>query len=496
MERDAQQREAGQSGARASDSGAEGVREPSRQLGALPAFALVAGSMLGIGIFITPAKVAAGVAGPWSFLGMWLLGGVAALCGALALAELGAMMPRDGGDYAYLRRAWGPGVAYAAGWLQLLVIFPGSLASVAVATSSFQLPVLYDRVLGTPMPEQVGLLGFEMATPHLCAAMLIVALTALNHIGVKISGVVQVIVTSIPLVVLLISSVAVLASGETSALAGAEAATQASQSAGAGAFDLADIGRAYLGVYFAYSGWNAAIYVGGEIRDPGRNLPRALVGGTGAVTAVYLVLCMGFLAVFGFAALPGVGEAGTAAAVALYGDGGITVITSLILLAMVGSLNGTTMIGSRIAFAMARKGDCFAAAGKLDRRFGTPTVALWLQAGISLLLLICVPHLDALIDYTSSAMLITGTLTVMAVVVLRRQLPKLERPYRVLAYPWPPFFYAVSSLAVLLIVVLDRDPSVIVAVAWFALAWAWYRFRRGGAAAPDSMPEGRVSSAD
>src|SRR5690606_28692956 len=129
-----------------------GSRRPSRQLGAVPALALVAGSMLGIGIFITPAKVASGVGGSTEFVLMWLFGGIAALCGALALAELGAMLPRSGGDYAYLRRAWGPGVAYAAGWLQLLVIFPGSLASVAVATSSFQMPVLWERVAGTPMP--------------------------------------------------------------------------------------------------------------------------------------------------------------------------------------------------------------------------------------------------------------------------------------------------------------------------------------------------------
>lgn len=473
MTGDPQQR----SGQEAQGAGSGEGELPSRRLTALPAFALVAGSMLGIGIFITPAKVAAGSVGPGSFLAMWLLGGIAALCGALALAELGAMMPRSGGDYAYLRRAWGPGTAYAAGWLQLLVIFPGSLASVAVATSSFQLPVLYARAVGSPMPEVLTIFGLDFATPHVAAAMLIVLLTALNHVGVKISGLVQVIVTSIPLLVLLISSIAVLA-GDASAAAATEA-VQAQAGEVGNTLELGDIGRAYLGVYFAYSGWNAAIYVGGEIQDPGRNLPRALIGGTGVVTAVYLVLCMGFLAVFGFAALRGVGEAGTAAAVALYGDAGVTVITSLILLAMLGSLNGTTMIGSRIAFAMARKGDCFSACGRLDSRFGTPAVALWLQAGLSLLLLAAVPDLDALIDYTSSAMLITGTLTVMAVVVLRKRDPELPRPYKVLAYPWPPILYGVSSLAVLLIVVLDRDPSVLVAVAWFAGALAWYRLRRG-----------------
>jgi APA family basic amino acid/polyamine antiporter len=438
----------------------------------LPALALVAGSMLGIGIFITPAQVAEHMPGPWAFLGMWLLGGIVALCGALSLAELGAMMPRSGGDYSYLRKAWGPGVAYAAGWLQLLVIFPGSLASVAVATSSYQVPVLWERFLGGEMPQEVGLLGMGVPTPYFVAIAIIVALTALNHVGVKISGLVQVVVTSVPLLILLITSVAVLASPETESLTAGAAETMHE-------FTLSGFGKAYLGVYFAYSGWNAAIFVGGEIQDPGRNLPRALVGGTALVTVAYLVLCMGFLAVFGYCTLPGVGEAGTAAAVKLFGDKGVGVITLLILFAMMGSLNGTVMIGSRIAFAMARKGDCFKPAGRLNDTYGTPTIALWMQAGIAVLLLITVPALDELINYTSSAMLITGTLTVLSVIVLRRALPEIERPYRVLAFPGPPIAYAVSSVAVLALVIADADWSVLIAVGWFAGALAWYRFRNG-----------------
>ena len=177
--------------------------------------------------------------------------------------------------------------------------------------------------------------------------------------------------------------------------------------------------------------------------------------------------------------LPGVGEAGTAAAVKLFGDEGVGVITLLILFAMMGSLNGTVMIGSRIAFAMARKGDCFKPAGKLNERYGTPTVALWMQAGIAVLLLVTVPALDELINYTSSAMLITGTLTVLSVIVLRRALPEIERPYRVLAFPGPPVAYAVSSVAVLALVIADADWSVLIAVGWFAGALAWYRLRHG-----------------
>jgi APA family basic amino acid/polyamine antiporter len=454
--------------------GSDGAhRRPVRTLGGLPAFALVAGSMMGIGIFISPPEVAAHVSSAGPFMLLWLLGGVAALLGALSLAELGAMMPRDGGDYAYLRHSWGPGIAFAAGWLQLLAIFPGSLASVAVATSRFQLPAL----LGPGFAEPVALFGLELPASHLWAALIIVALTLLNHVGVKVSGMVQVLVTSVPLAVLLITALVVLWQHEPSATAGVAAVSGAAPQAEPTVTKLA---RAYLPVYFAYSGWNAAIYVGGEIKRPGRNLPRALVGGTAAVTSLYLILCAGFVAVFGLTTLAGVGEAGTAAAQAIFGTLGVTIVTGLIVLAMIGSLNGSVLTGSRIAYAMGKQGDCVRAAGELHPRFSTPAVALWLQCAIALALLfldliLFGDGLDTLIAYTSSAMLITGTLTVLAVMLLRRRRPELERPYKTWLYPLPPLLYAASSLLVLVVLAQQGDPSVWIAVGWFGAALLFYR---------------------
>ncbi len=442
--------------------------EPARRLGGTPALALVAGSMLGIGIFISPPEVAANIKGPGLFLTMWLLGGVAALFGALSLAELGAMMPRSGGDYAYLRLGYGRGVAFAAGWLQLLAIFPGSLASVAVATSTYQLPVL----LGPELSQPITVLGLVVPASHFWAAVIILGLTVINHIGVHVSGAVQVLVTSVPLTVLLIATMFVLGQrGLDGAAAMGDVGTMGEIP------EMSSLARAYLPVYFAYSGWNAAIYVGGEIRNPGRNLPRALVGGTLLVTLLYLVLCTGFLAVFSMEDLARVGEAGTAAAKTIFGPIGIVAITGLILLAMLGSMNGTVMTGSRIAYAMAQKGDCLRSAAHLHPRFATPTVALWLQAAIALALLLTGQHLGDLIEYTSSAMLITGTLTVLAVMVLRRRMTKTRRPYRTWMYPIPPLVYGVSSVLVLVVLVFEGDPSVWAAVIWFAAALVFYRLR-------------------
>jgi APA family basic amino acid/polyamine antiporter len=191
-----------------------------------------------------------------------------------------------------------------------------------------------------------------------------------------------------------------------------------------------------------------------------------------------MVLCIGFLQLFGLEGLADVGEAGTASAKALFGPVGVLVVTGLILLAMLGSLNGTVLTGSRIAHAMAKKGDCWEAAGTLHARFQTPTVALWLQAGIAMALLFTGSHLDQLIAYTSSAMLITGTLTVLSVVVLRRRMPSAERPYRTWLYPLPPVLYAGSSLLVLVLVAAQGDPSVWVAALWFGGALAVYAVRK------------------
>ena len=445
----------------------------ARSLGGLPALALVAGSMMGIGIFISPPEVAAHVSGSVPFMLMWLVGGVVALFGALSLAELGAMMPRDGGDYAYLRESWGSGVGFAAGWLQLLAIFPGSLAAVAVATAKYQLPTL----LGASLAEPVMVCGLALPASHLWAAAIIVGLTLINHVGVKVSGVVQVLVTSVPLAVLLVTTLFVLWQHEPGTVTPALTATREAN-VDPSALDLA---RAYLPVYFAYSGWNAAIYVGGEIRKPARNLPRALVGGTAAVTALYLILCVGFLEVFSLDTLAGVGEAGTAAAQAMFGPLGVLVITALIVLAMLGSLNGSVLTGSRIAYAMGQQGDCASAAGRLHPRFSTPAVALWLQCAIALALLffdfaLFGDGLDTLIAYTSSAMLITGTATVLAVVILRRRLPDLHRPYRTWLYPLPPLLYAASSVIVLGVLAQQGDPSVWIAISWFAGALVVHRW--------------------
>jgi APA family basic amino acid/polyamine antiporter len=436
------------------------MTEHTARLGPVAAVSLVAGSMLGIGIFIAPPTVAAQVEGPGAFLLLWLLGGLSALCGALSVAELGAMIPRAGGDYPYLQRAYGPGLAFATGWLQLLAVFPGSLAAMAVGTASYQLPVIMGSWF--TLPAAIGLdpvIAWSIA--------IIVVLTAVNHVGVALSGRLQIVVTIAPVVMLLVGTVGVVIYQGTESGALATAGGEIVLPSASG------LAVAFLPVYFAFSGWNAAIFVGAEIERPLRNVPRALVGGTLLVTVLYLGLCVGFLSVFTMSALANTGEAGTAAARLLFGGLGELAVTVSILLAMLGSLNGTILTGSRIAYAMAADGHCIAKAATLGRR-GTPAVALWMQAGWGILLVLT-HGFEALLKYASAAMLITGTLTVVAVFVLRRKLPHLPRPYRVWGYPITPLAYAASSVAVLFVLAKDGDASVFAAIGWFVLALVFHR---------------------
>ena len=433
-----------------------------RHLGRWAAQALVAGSMLGIGIFIAPPVVATHVQSPLWFLLLWIGGGLAALCGARCVAELGAMMPRAGGEYPYLRAAYGPGIAFATGWLQLLATFPGSLAAMAVGTATFRLPVLLGP--GVAAPVDLGVATIE--GPTLWAILIVLALTGLNHLGIVLSGRVQVILTAIPLAVLLAVSLFVV--GDIGAVELSGERVRAGLTPTPSARSLA---QAYLPIYFAYSGWNAAIYIGGEIAEPGKNLPRAVVGGTLTVVILYVVLCAGFLSVFGVHELAGVGEAGTAAAGALFGHAGVVAVTLMILLAMLGSINGGVMAGSRIAYAMANQGHCFSAAGRLHPRFGTPVWALWLQAGLAIVLILS-RKFEQLMDYASAAMLISGSLAVATVVALRRRDPHHPRPYRLGFYPGAPVVYIGSSVFVLGALAVGGDLSVWMAVGWFALALA------------------------
>ncbi len=439
------------------------ARPRSDSLGPWTAGALVAGSMLGIGIFIGPPQMAAELTSRGWMLALWALGGAAALCGALSIAELAAMRPESGGDYVYLREAYGPGVAAAVGWLQIAAIFPGSIATMAAAAATYQLPVL----LGDAARGAVSIGPWEIPVHAVWAGAIVVGLTLVNQWGLRPSGRLQFAVTAVPLLLLLMLGLRALF-----ATTGADAHVADAGPAPAAA----SLAAAYLPVYFAYAGWNAALYVAGDVRNPTRNVPLALGAGTALVTLLYLLLCAGFLAVLTPAELADAGEAGSAVAGRLAGATGVVWVTAAIFLAILGSINGTIMTGAPIIRAMALRGDFARAAAPLGAR-GTPIRALWIQAAWAGVL-VTTRRVDQLLAYTTAAMLVTGTLTVLAPMLLRRRDPTRARPYRIPLYPATPLLYAFSSLGVLVLLAQRGDASVWLALVWFVVVVGVHRALR------------------
>jgi APA family basic amino acid/polyamine antiporter len=270
--------------------------------------------------------------------------------------------------------------------------------------------------------------------------------------------------TTTPVVVLFVTAVVLLATGAATPHGAAPAMAR----------EEASVAAAYLPVFFAYAGWDGTIYIGGEVKEPGRNLPRSLIVGTLAVTALYLVVCAFFLRVFTLDGLAGAGEAGSAAAAALFGRTGVLAITGLIVAGVLGSLNAQVLQGSRISYAMGLDGEMPRAFAWLDPRRRTPAVALWAQAAWTIALM-STKRVDQLVTYASAAMLVTGSLSVLAVVVLRRREPAAPRPYRTWLYPLPPILFALSSAIVLAILAGRGDPSVLLAIGWFVAAFVVYR---------------------
>lgn len=425
-------------------------RPAPRVLGGLTSFTVVAGSMLGIGIFIYPPQVAQIFTHAGPFLLVWALGGLFALSGAVAYAELGAMFPRAGGDYEFLREGFGPSISFAAGWVIFGATFTGSIATMSVALAQYQIPALLHAIptfAGVDLRHTIvrGPFDSMLDGTRLVGVGLVIALTWLNIAGARVAGWAQGLTTLLPLVLMAGVAIWALSAGHAAPQTAIAAPSPLSRGVLSG---LDAFVSAYLAVYFAYAGWNAVIYVGGEVREPGRVVPRSLISGTLTVTALYLLLCVAFLHVLGGWGLAHAGEAGSALAGVLGGSAARTIMTALIAAAIIASINATILGGARVVYAMALRGAFWSWAGRLDARRGVPRRALVLQAVWASVYILTGTFAD-IYTLTSLAMVLTGSLTVLTLFVLRRRRPDEPRPYRTSGYPWLPALYLLSSALVI-----------------------------------------------
>ena len=410
--------------------GAEAAKtELPRVLSLRDATMLVVSSVIGVGIFLTPGGVAKLLPHPGWFAAAWLAGGVLALAGALANAELGAMFPKAGGNYVYLRAAYHPMAGFLVGWLSFFAIFAGTVATLALGFT-------------------ISLSSFMEVSPagaYAIAIVLIWIATAVNAYATKAGAKLNTVTAYLKIAAL----VAVVVLGPI--LGHARAATN--PFASTGVVHLGDFGAALSPVIFSFLGWNASVYVAGEIDKPGRNLPRSLFWGLGICTAIYLLVTMTFVYAVGMTALSagpeGLFPAGPVAGGVLFGSIGGRLVAGIMLVSIFGCLNANVLVGPRIAYAMAKDGLFFRVAASLSERAKTPWVAVVVQAvTASALVLIFRGNLRKVLEYTTFAIVLATIADTSALYVLRWRDPGRARPYRAAGYPWVPALYILANVAI------------------------------------------------
>jgi APA family basic amino acid/polyamine antiporter len=426
-----------------------------RRLGVFSATSIIVGSMVGSGIFIAPSIMAAYVATPGIWLGLWLVGGILTLLGALSYAELSAMMPHAGGQYVFLREAFGPRLAFLYGWTLFLVIQTGFNAAVAIAFAKFLAGV------GVHAGENDILLSagrFTLSRGQAVATAVIAALTWVNVRGVREGALVQNVFTTLKIaaIALLVAIAVISGRGQLSHFAPLLGTRLGARGLPIGFF--AAVGVAMSKALFAYDAWNTVTFAAEEVRDPQRNLPRALTLGTLVTTLAYTAACAAYLYVMPLDHMAAVEENRVASDVAaiLLGNAGVTLVSVAILISTFGCVNGLVLGGGRVFFAMARDGLFFRAAGRLDADRRTPSGALVLQGVWSCVLAVSGSY-DRLLTYVTFASLGFNALTVVGLFVLRRKRPEWARPYRTWGYPMTPAVY-LAGAAFFLLYILLGDP--------------------------------------
>jgi APA family basic amino acid/polyamine antiporter len=440
------------------------MAELRRSLGFRDAAALVVGTIIGTGVFLKASPMAAAVGSPVAVITALFAAGALSFFGALAYAELGAMFPSAGGEYVYLREAWGPPIGFLYGWTRFWIGTPGSIASYATGAAAFAAGLV---PIGGGLEQKVVAIG------------LIAVFTTINCFTVAFGGRVQSIMTGLKIVVVvgLAAMIFIGAPGDWGRLGGGESH-----------WGLSAFGAAMIAGLWATDGWNNLPMAAGEVRDPTRVIPRALVVGMLIVLTLY-----GLVFVAYFYALP-FGDVVTAhtdarpLAVAAYsamtvlGSTGVAVISAAFVLSALGAMNGSILTSARVPYAMASDGLFFRGLATVSARTHVPVVAVIVQ-GAWACVLAATGSFDQLTDMVVFASWVFYALATAGVIVLRRRLPDAPRAFRVPGYPWLPVLFIVTATALLVDTVWLSPLRSGVGLAFIAAGFPAYLIFRGRRAA-------------
>lgn len=427
------------------------MAEPSGNTQELPrvltlrdATMLVVSSVIGVGIFLTPGDVAKEFPSAGWFFFAWLLGGALALAGALANAELGAMFPKAGGNYVYLTAAYHPIAGFMVGWLSFFAIFAGTVATLAIGFT----------------------LSLSSLVPLAPVAKIVVAIaviwvaSAVNAYATKAGAALNTSTAYLKIgaLVFLVLLGPILGGGRAAA----------EPFASEGSASLASFGVGLAPVLFSYLGWNASVYVAGEIESPGKNLPRSLFVGLGICTLIYVLVTATYVYALGMRSLPGMPVAGIQAGHVLFGARGGPILAVIMMASIFGTVNANVLVGPRIAYAMATDGLFFRAAASLNQA-KTPHVAVIGQAVVATVLVVAfeanIDSLGKVLNYTTFAIVLATIADTTALYVLRARQPHRERPYRARGYPVVPLLYILANVAIAISMARSKPVECLTSVA-------------------------------
>lgn len=408
-----------------------------RVLGLWDAVALIMGIMVGSGIFLMAGAIALQIDSLPLVIAVWAFGGLLSLCGAVALSELGAALPAAGGLYVYITRAYGSGVGFVYGWSAVALIHAGGLATLAAAVGLYAGPLLG---LDTVERKLLGLacLGFFVLT---------------NSLGVQVGKWVQNTLTAAKVLGLAVMTVLLYSRADASLLA-------AQWPPGDIDTSWAAVGVALLAVLWAYDGWHFVSFAAGEVKRPARNIPASLLVGTVLTLVIYIFVNVAYYAVLAPEEIRGTHRVAAAAVEHAFGGGASLLISLLIVVSILGAMNGILLGAARVGWAMARDDLFFRSFARLSPRFRTPVVATVAQGAVAAVFTLVGTFQQLFTSYVFTSWIFYG-LAVAAVMVLRRREPELERPYRCPWYPITPVFFLLATGGIVV--------STIIASFWQAL---------------------------
>jgi APA family basic amino acid/polyamine antiporter len=433
------------------------MSELRRDLTLFDSISLVIGTIIGSGIFLVPAEIARAVHTPGWMLGIWVIGGVLTMLGALSLAELGAAMPEAGGIYTFIGRAFGPLLGFLCGWMMFTVITSGSIAT-----------------LGAAFPIYLG--AFVPLTPvttKLVSIVAIVVMTWINIIGVKNGARLGNVLTILKVggLIVMVLCVFFLPPQPTPGAASAPALP-------AGPVPVGAIGVALVAVLWAYEGWHDISFAAAEMKDPQRNFPRAVIGGVAIVITLYLLANFAYLKVLTPSEIAASERVALTAMTRVTGEWGGKILTAAILCSILGAMNSLILAGPRAYYQMAKDRLFFERVSRVHPKWQTPVESLVFQGLWSIFLVLFIGGFSQLFTYVIFGGWIFYGLAVLSVIVLRRKAPNMARPFRVPGYPVVPILFGVVAFAFVVNTLIETPRESGYGLAFIALGIPIYLVQR------------------